>query len=129
MTRRGGRDTSRIIEIHLFFDKEHKHDYLSLSQHLGPTLQLLKAFPLLDLQEKDQIIKLNGKDVRQSSPEQLFAILEELTPNDHVPENEYQPSSKDQLLHLTYIKGEDCQPEKHLSKNQVKLLLDYLFGR
>ena len=67
-TRHGGRDTARIFEIHLFYDKEQKDDYLSLIQHLDPTLKLVKAFPLLDLEVSDQIIKINGNDVRQSSP-------------------------------------------------------------
>ena len=120
-TRRGGRDTSRIIEIHLFYDKEHRESYLSLLQHLSPSLQLEKAFSLLDLEEKDQIIKVNGIDVRQHDLKQFSAILEGLVPNDPNSENEPQPSSKDQLLRLTYIKGEDLQPQKHLSKEQVNL--------
>ena len=121
MTRSGGRDTSRIIEIHLFFDKQHKDDYLSICQYLSSTLQIIRPFPLLCLEENDQIIKVNDKDVRQCTVEQLANILNGLTPNDYNPENECQTPAKEQLLHLTYIKGEDLQPQKHLSKEQVNL--------
>ena len=77
---------------------------------LGPTLQLVKAFPLLDLEVSDKIIKINGNDVRQSSPEEVFKILNSIIPNDYTPESESQLPSKDQLLRLTYIKGDDFQP-------------------
>lgn len=127
----GGRDTSRIIEIRLFFDNGHTDGYLSLPSCLSPTLQLIKAFPLLRLEQNDQIIKINDIDVRQRNPEQVLAILESLTingkPSEPPAKDELLPPTKDelptpkkdQLLYLTYIKGTDLKPEKHLSKAQV----------
>ena len=131
MTRSGSRDTSRIIEIRLFFDEGHTDDYLSLLSCLSSSLQLIKGFPLLRLEENDQIIKINEIDVRHCKPEQVLAILEGLNINGKAVEtlakdevlpptnDEPPPPKKDQLLYLTYIKGTDLQPEKHLSKAQV----------
>ena len=41
----------------------------------------MKPYAFLDLQDKDQIIKVNGVDVRQSNPKQLLEIFENLVPN------------------------------------------------
>ena len=112
MTRLGGRDTSRVFEIHLFCDEEYRKDYLSLLHHLSPTLQVMKKFPLLELEETDQIIKVNGIDVRQYDPKKFIQILEALPSNKPTPEHE--PLEKDQLLSLTYIKRENLKPEKYL---------------
>ena len=115
MTRSGGRDTSRIIEIRLFFDVGHTDSYLSLPSCLSPSLQLIEEYPLLRLEKNDQLIKINKIDVRQSTPEHVLGILESLT----ITKEASGPPKKDELLYLTYIKGTDLQPEKHLAKDQV----------
>ena len=123
MTRSGGRDQSRIIEIRSYFDKGDNDAYLSLPEHLGPSLQLIGEFPLLRLEQNDLIIKINDIDVRQSNPEQILAILKGLKINEKDVEplsvGKNLPTAKDELLYLTYIKGTDVRPEKHLSKGQV----------
>ena len=123
MTRSGGRDQSRIIEIRSYFDKGDNDAYLSLPEHLGPSLQLIGEFPLLRLEQNDLIIKINDIDVRQSNPEQVLAILKGLKINEKDVEplsvGKNLPTAKDELLYLTYIKGTDVRPEKHLSKGQV----------
>jgi hypothetical protein len=131
MTRSGGRDVSQIIEIRSFLDKEAITIFLSLLECLSPSLQLIQEFPLLHLEEKDQILKINNTDVRQFTPEQVHAILKGLNYNgkELVPptdeellpsaEGDVPPPVKDELLFLTYIKGADLRPEKHLSKNEV----------
>ena len=123
MTRSGGRDQSRIIEIRSYFDKGDNDAYLSLPEHLDSSLQLIKEFPLLQLEQNDLIIKINGIDVRQSNPEQVLAILKGLKINEKDVEplsvGKNLPTAKDELLYLTYIKGTDVRPEKHLSKGQV----------
>ena len=123
MPRSGSRDTSRIIEIRLFFDEGHTDGYLSLANCLSTSLQLINGFPLLRLEQNDQLIKINDIDVRQSKPEQILAILESLTINGEASEpltkDNLLPPKKDQILYLTYIKGTDLQPEKHLAKDQV----------
>ena len=116
MTRSGKRDTSRVIEIRMYFDAEYRETYLSLIECLSPTLGLTKPFELLKLEDKDQIIQINGRDVRQSSPKDLLLILERLTAN--VQGDVSAKPSKEELLTLTYIKGKELQ-EKHLSKDQV----------
>ena len=69
MTRSGGRDTSRIFEICLFFDEGHTDGYFLLENCLSTSLQLINGFPLLRLEQNDQLIKINDIDVRQSKPE------------------------------------------------------------
>ena len=115
MSRKRSRDTSCIIETRLFFDEGHTDDYLSLPSYLSPSLQLIKDYPLLRLEKNDQLIKINKIDVRQSTPEQVLGILESLT----ITKEASEATTKDELLYLTYIKGTDLQPEKHLAKNQV----------
>ena len=122
MTRSGGRDQSRIIEIRSYFDKGDNDAYLSLPEHLGSSLQLIKEFPLLRLEQNDLIIKINDIDVRQSNPEQILAILKGLKINEPLSVGNNLPTAKDEFLHLTYIKGTDVRPEKHLSKGQVILI-------
>ena len=126
MTRSGGRDQSRIIEVRSYFDKGDNDAYLSLPEHLGSSLQLIKEFPLLRLEQNDLIIKINNIDVRQSNPEQILAILKGLKINEKAGEplsvGNNLPTAKDEFLHLTYIKGTDVRPEKHLSKGQVILI-------
>ena len=123
MTRNGGRDQSTIIEIRSYFDRGDNDVYLSLPEHLGPSLQLIREFPLLRLEQNDLIIKINDIDVRQSNPEQFLAILKGLTINEKAGEplsvGKNLPTAKDEFLYLTYIKGTDVRPEKHLSKGQV----------
>ena len=131
MTRSGGRDTSRIIEIRAFLDKELITTLFSLVESLSPSLQLIQKFPLLGLEEQDQILKINKTDVRQFTPEQVRAALKGLnyygkelvppTDEEVLPsaEGDGPPPAKDELLFMTYIKGADLRPEKHLSTNEV----------
>ena len=140
MTRSGGRDASQIIEIRSFLDKEAITTFLSLLECLSPSLQLIQEFPLLQLKEKDQILKINNTDVRQFTPEQVYAILKGLNYNgkELVPptDEELLPSAegdvptpaKKELLSLTYIKGADLRPEKHLS-NEVTITFFYILSR
>ena len=116
-TRRGGRDTSKIIEVQAFLDQDQRSNYLKLEECLSPTLQLTKPFPLLHIEENDQIIKINNIDVRQSSLEQFMTILKGLTPN-YI---DVGSPNGDEILKLTYIKGSDFKPERHLSVYQVAL--------
>lgn len=119
MTRSGRRDQSRIIEIRSYFDKGDNDAYLSLPEHLDSSLQLIKEFPLLQLEQNDLIIKINNIDVRQSNPEQILALLKGLTISEPLAVGKNLSTAKDELLYLTYIKGTDVRPEKHLSKGQV----------
>ena len=84
---------------------------------------MIREFPLLRLEQNDLIIKINDIDVRQSNPEQFLAILKGLTINEKAGEplsvGKNLPTAKDEFLYLTYIKGTDVRPEKHLSKGQV----------
>ena len=116
-TGRRGRDTSKIIQVQAFLDQDQRGNYLKLEECLSPTLQLTKPFPLLHIEENDQIIKINNIDVRQSSLEQFMTILKGLTPN-YIDAG--SPNG-DEILKLTYIKGSDLKPERHLSVYQVPL--------
>ena len=116
-TGRRGRDTSKIIQVQAFLDQDQRGNYLKLEECLSPTLQLIKPFPLLHIEENDQIIKINNIDVRQSSLEQFMTILKGLTPN----YTDGGSPNGDEILKLTYIKGSDLKPERHLSVYQVPL--------
>ena len=116
-TGRRGRDTSKIIQVQAFLDQDQRGNYLKLEECLSPTLQLTKPFPLLHIEENDQIIKINNIDVRQSSLEQFMTILKGLTPN-YI---DVGSPKGDEILKLTYIKGSDLKPERHLSVYQVAL--------
>ena len=119
MTRQGGRDTAKIIEIQTFLDQDQRCNYLKLEECLSPTLQLTKPFPLLGFEENDQIIKINTFDVRQSSLKQFMEILKGLTPN----WIDVGSPNGDEILKLRYIKGSDLKPERHLSPYQVTLYI------
>ena len=84
-------------------------------------MQLTKPFPLLRLETNDQIVQINDTDVRQSNPEQFLLTLKGLASNKLSFGDAPKIQSKDQLLFLTYIKGNDVLPEKHLYKDTVIL--------
>ena len=123
MTRSGKRDTARVIEIRFYFDKHCKEAYFSLVDCLSPTLRLTSPFPLFQLEESDQIVQINSTDVRQCSPEQFRLILEGISLNEWSSGDAPKPPTKDQLQFLTYIKGKDLEPQKHLSKDQVAWII------
>ena len=118
-TGRRGRDTSKIIQVQAFLDHDQRGNYLKLEECLSPTLQLTKPFPLLRIEENDQIIKINNVDVRQSNLAQFMEILKGLTPN----WIDVGSPNGDEILKLTYIKGSDLKPERHLSAYQVALYI------
>ena len=109
MTRAGGRDTSRIIEIRVFFDEELAERYSSFTKYLGPSLQFVKPFELLGIEERDQLIKVSDIDVRQMNPGNVADILKQL--RHKIP--------REELLKLTYVKGSNLIPEKHLSAKVI----------
>ena len=118
-TGRRGRDNSKIIAVQAFLDQDQRGNFLKLEECLSPTLQLTKPFPLLHIEENDQIIKINNIDVRQSSLEQFMTILKGLTPN----WIDVGSPNGDEILKLTYIKGSDLKPERHLLAYQVALYI------
>ena len=92
MTRSGKRDAARIIEIRFYLDKIYKDAYFSLLDCLA------EPFPLLQLEQDDQIIQINGIDVRHHTPEQLLLIFEGLSINEPLPDDASESSTKDELL-------------------------------
>ena len=122
-TRGGGRDLANIVETRLFFDKEFKNDYCTLWQCLSPSLQFTEPFPLLRFEKDDQLIRLNNEDIRGRNPEYVFQKLQNLKVNSR----ESQPRSNE-VLKLTFIRGKDVIPEKHLESkvfSSINYLLSY----
>ena len=110
------RDVSQIIELKFYMDQEYHSDFVSLADCLSPTLpQLFKPFPALRLEMNDMIIKFNDKDVRDKTPEYIRDLLIRLDVNYKEPMYE-----SENTLVITFIKGKDFRPERHLIKVSIQ---------
>ena len=89
------RNKVEVIQVFFFYDEPYTDYYNSLHTLLAPTLMFMSAFPLLQIEENDHLIKVCNEDVRfgeNCSPEKVRDLITRQRPNETV-------------LSLTYMKG------------------------